>query len=240
MIIAKLQTSSSTEGGKSSLFQLNQHLHATVIKSGSGNKQNFQIDGKTYNFQASTLLTPGKLLSLKVVSLTPLQFELTEPLQSNSKTRPDSTTTLSSQVLQLCQHQQRKNIASLLQGLKAFSFVKLQALPAEALALLNTLKQKIIKAEDLSNARKLKPALLQSGLLLESKLADQGSSVKSGSLSLDSDLKAILLKLFHSLGKNTGSFPSQSAALGTRKPDDLSLYQLNTSAHFNRKLCMPV
>lgn len=223
--------------GKSVPWKLNQVLQATVLSNNAQGKLNFQIAGQAYSAQTNSALEPGTSFMMKVVSLAPPGLQLIEVEQNTSKSGTNPATTLSPQLLQLAQQVHRNNIGSLLSFIKSFNLLNIQALPAETLSLLTNLKKKIINAKDLPKASKLKPALSQSGLLLESKLASQRiatqgthkeSLTQASAENFDSDLKAILLKLFRSLDENKSLFKQKNSSGLAPKIDPLLLYKGNS------------
>lgn len=201
--LAQLNSPGSPAVGKTMLWKLNQELLGTVISRSAKGKLQIQIGGKTYSFQSSTKVQPGQSLTLKVVSLTPqLQLEFVDTLRNRAKLKTSPATILSAQLLQKALHMETKNISNLLNFINSFSLSGLRSLPVETASLLNTLKKKLSSPKDLSDPARLKSALKNSGILLESKLGSQPPGARRLAADTEGDLKAILLQIFQSLDKN--------------------------------------
>lgn len=210
-------------------------LEATVVNNSPEGKL-LQIEGKNYRIQSNTFVEPGKSLMLKVASLSP-QVELIfiDSIRNSHRSEPNPAAIISAKLLQNRQQEGKKSISNLLYFMKLFSFSALQSLPGETLSLLNSLKKKLIKSEDLSNTSKLKPALRQSGLLLESKLASQESRQQTSSSTFDGDLKAILFQIFKSLNRKPASPTKADNRAGTHAGRGLSTYKANEQKSGNVK-----
>jgi len=223
--ITRLRSHQSQTIGKSVPWRLNQELLATVLSSSPRGKL-LEIDGKTYNSSSNAVLEPGQSVLVKVVSISPrIELALVGRSRSNTKAKTDPAAILSLQLLQKTQNLHRRSIVNLLLFIKLITLSSLRSLPGETLSLLASLKKKLVRPEELSDINKLKPALQQSGLLLESKLAALDSR-RGLSLSIvDADLKAILFQLFKSLNGLQGAPAQIKATVNAPNTNGLSAYK---------------
>lgn len=233
--IARNGAQSSQIGGKSAPWSLNQVLKATVLNNSPEGKL-LQIEGTNYRIQTNTAAEPGKSLLLRVASLSPqVELVFVDSFRNGSRAEPNPAAILSAKLLQKTQQESKKNTSNLLFFMKLFNFSDLQSLPNETLSLLNSLKKKLIRSEDLSNTSKLKPALRQSGLLLESKLMSLESRQQASSPEFDGDLKAILFQLFKSLNRKPTSLTQGASRASTYPGHGLSVYRANEQESGNVK-----
>lgn len=225
--VARLTAEISQTPGKSAPWRLNQVLQGTVVNSSPGELL-LKIDGETYRIQSDTRVDSGKPLMLKVVSLLP-QVELIfmDALSNKSKAEHNPAAILSAQLLQKTLRARKKTNSNLLYFMKLFRFSNMQSLPSETLSLLSSLKSKLIKPGELSNVRKLKLALRQSGLLLESKLASLGSRHQGPTSDINADLKAMLFQLFKSLNDKPASPNQRKGQANPQAGYGLALYKAN-------------
>lgn len=225
--VARLDPQNSQTPGKSVPWKVNQVLQGTVVNRSPGELL-LKIEGGTYRIQSNTPVDPGKPLMFRVASLLP-QVELIfmDALGNKPRAEPNPAAILSAQLLQKTQQARKKEISNLLYFMKLFGFSDMQSLPNETLSLLRSLKKKLIKPEELSNASKLKPALRQSGLLLESKLASLENRHQGLTADINADLKAILLQIFKSLNGKPASPNQVTSRANPQAGYGLALYEAN-------------
>ncbi len=153
---------------------------------------------------SETSLEPGSTIRLKVIALSP-QVILT-PIDSAEKKTTESS--VQSNAMSLSQARSyaaaNGNVSDFYSYLFKVSATSSAAIPANSMRLLQTLNKSIGKFRELTDPKKLKLALNNSGLLLEQKLALQVNHAGMQSLIAGSDIKAILLQLFKSLHGRTG------------------------------------
>ena len=223
MNIAKLHPHNTQSIGKTAAWKLNQELLATVVRSNSRSGPTVIIEGRNYTLQSATFPQPGTLVKVKVVSSFPkLVLEFIDIFRNRIKAEAHPAIVLSAPLLQKTRQDGNSSAPSLWYLIKSFDHFVLQSFSAETLSLLNTLKKKFIKSRDLAKIGKLRSALRQSGLLLESTLASRKTRPKAAPLEFEADLKAILLRIFESLD---GRAPVNSR--GKTQANSLTEYSLS-------------
>lgn len=171
-----------------------QTLPITITQTTAG-QVNFQLNGQTYQAQTGLNLKPNDRLQVQVEQHQG-QIRLTIQPQRNA---PQET--LQAHYRQLLPQQM-----SLQQTLQFLSQPQLlQQLPAAVQTQLNALIEQILRPQQPLDGKRVKQALLNSGLFFENKLTRPDPK-------LNTDTKAQLFKLQHGLAQNT-STPSLTQAL---------------------------
>lgn len=206
-------------------WKTGQELVAQVVgKPKTGEGSLLRINGHVYQANSQSPLPQGSALIVKVLSLTPLlELEVIENLRSPQNAGSQPSTVVSGQLLEQARRLRQNNLTNLVQLPYQKNTPELQALPGDSMILLSKLKRSLIRPGDLGRLERLKAALDNSGLFLESKLQAASHSDADGDAWFGSDLKALLLRLVNSLGGG-GGLRYQSAANGT-EPYGVSLYR---------------
>lgn len=202
-------------------WQVNQEMHALVTGQAKDGGSLLRINGQLYHASSKNRLEQGSSMIVKVVSLTPqLELEIVEQLRAPNASQQNPSTVVSGQLLEQAQRLKQSTLNRLVQTPYQKSQSELQALPGDSMILLNKLKRSLLKPDDLGRLERLKAALDNSGVFLESKLHSAGS--EDGEEWFSNDLKALLLRLVNSLGGGGGLRYKQAAGM---EPYGLSLYR---------------
>lgn len=207
-------------------WKVNQELMAQVVgKSKDGEGSLLRINGNLYHASSKTPLQQGSALIVKVLSLTPqLELEVIENLRAPNNAASQPSTVVSGQLLEQARRLRKNNLTNLVQLPYQKSTPELQALPGDSMILLNKLKRSLMRPDDLGRLQRLRAALDNSGLFLESKLQAASQGDVDGDSWFGSDLKALLLRLVNSLGGGGGLSAQVRTANGT-EPYGVSLYR---------------
>lgn len=206
-------------------WKTGQELLAQVVgKSKDGDGSLLRINGHTYHASSQSTLQQGASLIVKVLSLSPLlELEVLENLRAPQNAASNPSTVVSGQLLEQARRLRQNTLTKLVQLPYQNNTPELQALPGDSMILLNKLKRSLIRPGDLGRLERLKSALDNSGLFLESKLHATSHSDGDSDAQFGNDLKALLLRLVNSLGGG-GGLRYQSAANGT-EPFGISQYR---------------
>ncbi len=225
LLMSKLRTQHSPVSRRAMPWKLNQELPATVVNSSPSGKFTIQIGGEVYTSQSSLYLESGKSLIVKVVSLHPqIGLAIVSSGNDNRQAEKIPAAVLSSQLIQEMQKASNKSVSNLLTFLDSFNLDALRSLPAETLSLINMLKKKLLKPGELSDPAKLRAAILQSGLLLESQLLSLQNQTQKSIVDIGDDLKAILISLYKSLDNRQLKLPRRRLLANTSQSIALSSY----------------
>ncbi len=206
-------------------WKAGQELVAQVVgKPKDGNGSLLRINGHVYQANSQSPLQQGAALIVKVLSLTPqLELEVIENLRTGQQANSQPSTVVSGQLLEQARRLRQNNLTNLVQLPYQKNTPELQSLPGDSMILLNKLKRSLMRPGDLGRLERLKAALDNSGLFLESKLHAASQNDGEHESWFSNDLKALLLRLVNSLGGG-GGLRYQSAANGT-EPYGLALYR---------------
>ena len=168
------------------------------VKQDTAGKMLISAAGQNFSLPVGMKVSPGMEIVLKVISLHPqLNLKvLNTSSQKERKTKELPGSIVSSKLFQSLVGSERNNLAGILHAYQALSLSNLKSLPGSTLALLSTLKSKLLKQSDLANPEKLKSAIKNSGVFLESKLVSNSSHIANFPAD---DLKAILFQLLKSM-----------------------------------------
>lgn len=207
-------------------WKVNQELIAQVIgKAKDGEGSLLRINGNLYHASSKSPLPQGSALIVKVLSLSPqLELEVIENLRAPNNAADQPATVVSGQLLEQARRLKRNTLTHLVQLPYQQSTPELQALPGDSMILLNKLKRSLIRPGDLGRLERLRAALDNSGLYLESKLQAASRGESDSESWFANDLKALLLRLVNSLGGGGGLRQEATAANGT-EPFGVSLYR---------------
>ena len=176
-----------------------------VGKSKDGAGSLLRINGHVYQANTGQALQQGSALIVKVLSLTPmLELEVVENMRAPQNPANQPSTVVSGQLLEQARRLRQNNITNLVQLPYQKNTPELQALPGDSMILLSKLRRSLIRPGDLGRLERLKAALDNSGLFLESKLQAASQSEGDTDAWFANDLKALLLRLVNSLGGGGG------------------------------------
>lgn len=205
-------------------WRVNQELLATVVgraKDGAGYL--LRINGQLYQSGSKAPLQQGNALIVRVAAMSPqLELEIVEMLRApNNQQQPAAV--VSGHLLEQAKRLRQNSLSNLAQLPYQHNQTELQSLPGDSMILLNKLKRSMYRPGDLARLDKLRAALDNSGVFLESKLLAAATGGETGDKVFENDLKALLLRLVNSLGGG-GGFRHQTSGTGS-EPYGLSLYR---------------
>lgn len=185
-------------------WKLNQELLAQVVGKAKDGASLLRIGGNVYHATSKTPLEQNSSLIVRVAALGPqLELEVVENLRAPHNSNQPAAV-VSGHLLEQARRLKRNNLTHLVQIPYHKSPAALQALPGDSMILLNRLKRALLSPGELGNSARLRPALENSGLFLESKLSAAAQAPVDGDGWFESDLKALLLRLVNSLGGGGG------------------------------------
>lgn len=185
-------------------WKLNQEMLAQVVGKAKDGASLLRIGGNVYHATSKTPLEQNSSLIVRVAALGPqLALEVVENLRAPHNPNQPSTV-VSGHLLEQARRLRRNNLTHLVQIPYQKSPAALQALPGDSMILLNRLKRALLSPSELGKSDRLRPALLNSGLFLESKLSAASQGPVDGDGWFGDDLKALLLRLVNSLGGGGG------------------------------------
>jgi len=202
-------------------WKLNQEMLAQVVGKAKDGASLLRIGGNVYHATSKTPLEQNSSLIVRVATLGPqLELEVVENLRAPQNSNQPSAV-VSGHLLEQARRLKRNNLSHLVQIPYQKSPAALQSLPGDSMILLNRLKRALLSPGELGKSDRLRPALANSGLFLESKLSAAAHSPVDGDHLFDRDLKALLLRLVNSLGGGGGR-QQKGPAL---EPYGLALYR---------------
>lgn len=188
--------------GNFSKLQIGQRVQATVAANSvhASQQPRVEIGGNSYASLSSVLMGLGGKAMLQVVSVQPeLTFAVVRNPTEKSKSRHQPATILSKDLALHTQQKKPESISNLLNFMNFLDHAGLQGLPRSSEEILLRLRNKFIDFKQLASFSRLRTAIADSGLLLESKLMAQGGGQGYANSADNPDLKASLFQLFRSL-----------------------------------------
>ena len=197
-----------------SSWKVGQLLQAIVIKINSPASAILQFSSQQIQAETPRPLTLGQRLAVEVLSLGQKPV-----LKVTSPVMPEST--LNTAIRQALPIQ--TGMAGLLANMALISNQQVASLPLPmpTQALIKQLVSKLPDKNNIGSAKEIKRAIKDSGIFMEAKLGhtkqSQGNTSKTDN-SLNSDLKASLLKLLGSINKETARINSQANTIRPGSP----------------------
>lgn len=208
-----------TQGAKNTPWKLGQEVHGRVVNGLRGNPV-VNIAGSNYWLKSALRFNQGELLMLKVAGLSPtVKFSII----NRSSTPPrgnDATSIILSDKFLHGKTVAAQNLSSSLN-----SFINLlhthssQSLPPPTMLLINSLRNKLLKSNGLTNPKLIQNSFIKGSLLIANQTLTSNSQIAAGGL------LPLLMQIVSSLKNDSINRRKLLTGLNYKSALGLSLYQ---------------
>jgi hypothetical protein len=208
-----------TQGAKNMPWKLGQEVHGRVINGLQGNPV-VNIGGSNYWLKSALHFNQGELLMLKVAGLSPtVQFSIIDRSSTSLRSNDATSVILSDKFLHgrtIADQNLSSSLSNFINLLHASSS---QPIPSSTMLLINSLRNKLLKSNGLTNPKLIQNSFINGSLLVANQVLTSSSQIANGGL------LPLLMQIARSLKNDSAKRGGLFTGLNYKSALGLSLYQ---------------